>query len=333
MEPIDVDKRDRLAANEEAVQSFFARWDPSWRWILLLGLRQLRTDPVALGTLASAEANGHPSWADESYAYGPLTFGLTAAAVNEAVQHCEDLFALLKFMHEPAFFAREMANYGAGKVTSFGRGLASADDATISRLFLVPDDRTVRQGFRRAEDPEASIGHFGEGRTQLATLVRDTAAFYEQYEAFHVHYKHGLKLPFRPFGEPTKEAIDERKESVKAPLFLWTNEPIKAMLARSAGAEPMMFFLGPRQQANLSALVEERNVLRLRLLHEVDLDDLVARSYTVLRLLQLAAANRVALGRVEDGLQTVALPGRQRWEQMDLQLELERPLALADFKS
>ncbi len=327
-----MDAATRQAANEEAVKHFFAAWDPAWRWILILGLRQLRRDPVALGALASAEANGHESWAEETYAYGPLSLGITAAAVNEAAQHCEDLFALLRFLREPGHFAREMANYSAGKVVEFGRKLVDADDATTSRMFLVPDRETVRAGLADAAHPESSIAAAEAGRARLGEMVRETATFYREYEDFHVHYKHGLKLPLSPFGVPTQEAIEERRTSLNAPLFSYTNEPISAMLRRSQSEQMMMLQLGSHQQANVSQLVEERNVLRLRLAHNVDLDEVVTRSYTVLRLLRLAQANRLALGEVEQGNQSFSLPGGGKWEQVDVLVKLDRVLSLKDFK-
>ena len=124
----EVNEEERRAANEEAVRGFFARWDPAWRWILILGLRQLRAEAPQLGALASIEANGKEGWADEAYVYGPLSHGLTAAAVNEVAQYCEDLFALLRSLREPQFFARDMTTYRAGQVVDFGRKLANADD-------------------------------------------------------------------------------------------------------------------------------------------------------------------------------------------------------------
>jgi hypothetical protein len=326
-----VDKASRKAANEEAVENFFARWDPAWRWILILGLRGLRVDPVALGEMASAEANGHEPWSDDEYAFGPMSLGLTAAAVNECAQHCEDLFALLRFLREPMFFAREMANYQAGKVVQFGRTLGDIDELEASRLFLVPDRKTISAGLAKAPDPTASIEVAEKGRDQLTRMLRQTASFYLAHEHFHVHYKHGLKLPLRPFGVPTDEAIADRKKNVGAPLFLWTNEPIAQMLQRSQGAEPMMMVLGPNQQANLPHLIEDRNLMRIRLIAEVDLDEVVEQSRTVLRLLRLAEANRLALGRIDDGLQTIRLPGDGIWENVEIQLDLPSPLSLQDF--
>jgi len=315
------------------VRQFFAAWDPAWRWILILGMRELRSNPGALGELASAEADGHAGWAEESYTYGPLSLGITAAAVNESAQHCEDLFALLRFLREEAHFAKEMANYSAGKVVRVGRELADADDARISRLFLVPDPATVRTGLAAAADPESAIASVEAGRARLGEMVRQTAAFYRTYEDFHIHYKHGLKLPLSPFGIPTQDAINERKTDVKSPLFSYTNEPIAAMVRRPQAEQMMMLRLGPAQRANVTRLVEDRNLLRLRFAHDVDLDEIVDRSRIVLRLLQLAQANRLALGEVDEGNQRFSVPGGAKWEQVDVLVRLERTLTLGDFRS
>ena len=266
-----MDTATRRAINEEAVEHFFASWDPAWRWVLILGLRQLRANPTALGALASAEANGNEEWAEDAYAYGPLSLGITAAAINEAAQHCEDLFALLRFLREPTFFAREMANYSAGKVVEFGRKLADADDDVISRLFLVPDKERVRAGLSDAEGSSQAISFAEEARIRLAQMVRESAAFYRRVEDFHVHYKHGLKLPLRPFGVPTEDAIVQRKRDLESPVVAYTTEPISATMRRD-GAEPLMFRAGPNQQAHLAQLVKQRNLLRLRMIAKVGLE-------------------------------------------------------------
>lgn len=293
----------------------------------------MRSKPVELGSLASREARDNESWAEESYAYGPLTIGLTAAAANEAVQHCEDLFALLKFLREPSFFAKKMAKYSAGKVSEFGRNLEEADDLEISRMFLVPKPETIKAGLAKADDPTKSVQMAEEGRSLLARLVRETAAFYRSHEHLHVEYKHGLKIPMRPFGAPTTEAIEELKTNVSTSVFTYTNESIQEMLTRPPTERLMMMPLGPTQQANVSSLVEERNLLRLRMLTNVDIDDLVERSYTVLQLLRIAESNRLDLGQVEDGNQRCHLPGSERWQRITILYETPSPLTLHDFQN
>jgi hypothetical protein len=92
-----------------------------------------------------------------------------------------------------------------------------------------------------------------------------------------------------------------------------------------------MFQLGPTQQANLTQLVEERSILRLRLAHNVDLNEIVEHSHTILGLLQLAQANRLSLGEVQDDNQRFRVPGEGRWEQIEVLIKLNQVLSLDDF--
>jgi hypothetical protein len=96
----------RREINEAEVRRYFSAWDPTWRWILTLGLRDMRANLDRFGRLAADEM-GNESWAEEHYLYGPVALGITAAAVNEAAQHCEDLFALLNFLRDPLTFRVE----------------------------------------------------------------------------------------------------------------------------------------------------------------------------------------------------------------------------------
>jgi hypothetical protein len=66
----------RRAVNEAAVRQFFGASDPAWRWVLILGLRDLRANATRLGELAALEA-GNDTWSADTYVYGPLVHGLT----------------------------------------------------------------------------------------------------------------------------------------------------------------------------------------------------------------------------------------------------------------
>ena len=327
-----MDGKQRRLANEASVRQFFESWDPAWRWILILGLRDLRRSPESLGALASEEASGHESWVADDYLFGPLAVGLTGAALNEAAQHCEDLFALLRVLRDPHYFAREMAGYKAGTTVEFGRRLKDVDDATASRMFLVPDAQTVRSGFAKSDDPEHAVRVVEDARHCLGEMLRQVATFYGDIEGFHVQYKHGLKILFRPWGKVTEEEIQRRRTSVDTPIYIHTNEPIAAMMRRGPGEQVMAFKLTDDQRAHLPALVEERNILRPRLRHKVDLDEVADLSFTIVRLLRLAQTNRLSLGNVnDDGQQQFSLPAGERWGQVDSSIEIDRVLALSDF--
>jgi hypothetical protein len=324
----------RRAVNEAAVRQFFGASDPAWRWVLILGLRDLRANATRLGELAALEA-GNDTWSADTYVYGPLVHGLTAAAVNECAQHCEDLFAVLKFMREDLDFAKRMSSYGAGAVTKFGCDLAKLSDEEIAALFLVPPESTVRDGLAKAEDPAASFAVFESAVEKLAGRVRAIVDWYTIYEDFHVQYKHGLKLAARPYGDPSEETIKERRQSVKGPLLAFTTDPIAKMVAGPQQQQGVIFpNLIPEAREHLTALVNDRAILRYKMSGpEVDLDEVVATSRGVLKLLKVAATNRIAMS---DGLDEHSqirfdLPGDSQEETISILLELDAAPKLDDF--
>ena len=285
---------------------------------------------------ARASRDWQRQWEDESYVYGPLALGLTAAAVNEAAQHCEDLFALLKFLPEPAEFVKRMTSYSAGQVTAFGRSIVNRSDSDIRKLFLIPDQQTFIDGLQNSDDPQAAISAVQEAVERLIALTRGVVNWYQSYEFFHVQYKHGMKLPFRPFGGTLPAAtIEERKQNVVGQMLAYTNENLAATLARPPDQQAIMIpDAGPNTTAHLAELIQERALLRHQMSGPpLDLDDVVEVSRTVMRLLKIASANRLA---ISDGLnngseQTFQLPGQDTNETVDVTIERASPLTLADF--
>jgi hypothetical protein len=95
-----MDDATRRTVNDEQLRRYLHGIDPAWRWILLLGLRDLRCK-------------------------GVLAPSLTALAVAETCQHVEDLLALISFIAEPFAFVQRMVSYRAGAVRAgrpAGRG-------------------------------------------------------------------------------------------------------------------------------------------------------------------------------------------------------------------
>lgn len=317
------------------MRQFFAASDPAWRWVLILGLRDLRANAGRLGELAASESRGHASWSDDSYVYGPLIHGLTAAAVNECAQHCEDLFAVVMFLREQLDFAKRMSSYGAGTVTRFGQGLSGRSDEDLAALFLVPAPATVREGLEKAKDPDASFAAFEDGVRRLGECVRQIVEWYSIYEDFHVQYKHGLKLAMRPYGNPTAEAIEERRGDVSGALLAFTTEPIAKMIAGPQQQQGMIFpNLIPEAREHLTELVNERAILRYKMSGPpVDLDDVVEISSGVVQLQRIAATNRLTItdGLDEHSQYRIDLPGEKGDETVSVVLELAAAPTLRDF--
>jgi hypothetical protein len=327
-----IDYATRRLINEEEVKRYFDSWDPTWRWVLILGMRDMRTNLARLGDLAATEV-GNDAWSEESYVYGPLALGITAAAVNEAAQHCEDLFALLSVLRDPTAFARRIGSYSAGKVVAVAAKIKSDTDTQIAARFCVPSIDAIEAGMAKAESPEAELVVARDGMARLGDLMRKVVDFYETYEFFHLQYKHGLKLLFRPFGgPPPSETIAERKNNVSAPLIALSNEALSKTGQKPVSQQAIMIVAGPEVQQHLGDLVLSRDVLRIQMAGPpVDLDEIVALSWHVSRLMRLGAANRQALGKLDgDGQQTFQLPGQQDRETISLTIEPDRAIELDD---
>jgi hypothetical protein len=325
----------RRAVNEAAVRSFFSASDPAWRWVLILGLRDLRANAGHLGRLAAAESPSGTGWSDESYAYGPIVHGLTAAAVNECAQHCEDLFATLRFLRERFDFAKRMLSYNAGTVTRFGVKLRDVEEEEVRRLFLIPPQSIVEQGLKRSADPAGSLSLHLAALARLVERVRLVSNWYTTYEDFHVQYKHGLKLAMRPYGNPTQDAIQKRRSNVTGALLAFTSEPVSNMLKGPQHQQAMIFpNLIPEARAHLNALVADRALLRYKMSGpEVDLNEVAAVSGTVTQLLSIAAANRLAVAAAVDhhDIYKFELPGEKQYETVTVVLELATAPTLDDY--
>ena len=141
----------------------------------------------------------------------------------------------------------------------------------------------------------------------------------------------------RPYGDPTGEAIEERRGNVTGALVAFTAEPISAMLKGPAQQHGMIFpNLIPDAQAHLAALVDERAVLRYKMSGPpVDLDEVVEISGTVVQLLRIAATNRLAIanGLGDGGVYCFELPGEKRYETVKVALELTTAPVAADFRA
>lgn len=330
-----MNEKDRRQVNDESLKQFFSQWDTDWRWLLLLGLRALRRNTKELGDAAAA-TTGASDWAHDEYLYGPVSLGVTAAAVNEAAQYCEDLFALIKFLREPTHFVRKMMSYGAGQVVNFGHSLGKLTDEKLRRMYLVPDAARIAAGLSGAIEPAEDADHAEEGVERLAAMTREVVEWHKTYEAFHLQYKHGLKVALRPFGTPTLDAIAERKTSVRAPLFAFSNDSAAQIPARPTDQQVLAFQIHSAvMQKHLSELDRDRSLLTLRFGGpEVDLDRVVEIGRTVLQLLRIAKHNRlvVADGLDINGQQRFVLPAqRNGWGQLELTLSLQQPLKLEDF--
>ena len=293
----------------------------------------MRANLPRLGQLA-ADETGNEAWAEEQYVYGPLALGITSAAVNEATEHCEDLFALLNFLREPLSFPRQMGSYSAGRVVRIADQLAKDSDAEMASRFCVPSITAIESGMVKAKDPPAALEVAQAGIARLGELVREVVDFYKAYEFFHVQYKHGLKILFRPFGGASasrdhRRAEDECQCSIVCAQQRGTFQDGPAP-TQPAGLDDRSHaqrrnHISPSSSPTATCCGSKWPGLRLIS------TGLLAHSWTVSRLLRLAATNRLSLGHLDqNGQQIFELPGEGVQENLRVVIEPNNAIEISD---
>ncbi len=328
-----VDEQARREANEFAVRHFLSSWDPSWRWSLVIGLRELWLRRRSLGAQMIKEG-GDQCWGADDHLYGPVSLGLAASALNEVAQYCEDLFALTAFIREPYDFVERITKYNAGRVTGLASKLADASNERLRGLFMFPDRATISVGLAQAENPTAAEAAVQDAEAVLGELVRRIANWYETNSFFHNQYKHGLKIGMQPFGAPPGATITARREGEReVAVFAFQNEPMSNMLRRPPSQQVLQFPMLPEHlRPHLSELIENRALLQYQSTR-VNIDELVAHSMDVMRLQKTLITNRLSLldGLDSNSQQHFVLPRQGPRGTLQVELRLVAPVQLAAF--
>jgi hypothetical protein len=318
----------RKDADTWAVRYFTERYDPYWRAVLIENLLQLMRNRPAVGA-AAADATGLDWLSEDQYVHGNLARGLTAAGVNELAMHCEDLFSVIRAVHDDRGFALGVVDYDAGKAAALAARITAANDAWVRRALLVPDQATLAAGLSKAPDPVAAVAAAESGAVRMVDWCREAAQWYRRHEASHLRYKHGLRLLLGGFGPLPQEQIDARRHSTSATLMSLTNRPLKD------AAAGLMFEVAERLRPHLVALFERRLLLRVEMTgRDVDLVDVAALGWRVATVQACVLANRAALDGADsqpDG-QVVRLPHAQTQLLQTVRLHADPPPAIDELR-
>jgi hypothetical protein len=283
---------ERRRANDEQIQSFFVGYEATWRVTKLLAIRRLLRDREGL----KAELRAHygdalPDY--DQYVYGATTNGLLFSAVAELMMHVEDFFALLQFVREREFFARELVTYKAGSVTNTAKVIESASDDRILSAFMVPP---------AAELPlaeEADMKAYRAGAKAIVYGTRNAAATYGRYEFFYRQYKHGLTVALHPYGAVTmpESRIEKLKTTLSGTLACYDNESIANAMKEGRIHGVVTMTLLHNTTPFLAELQAERNLLRLQPFErgEVSIDTLIEAGIDIAALIMSLVDNRVYL--------------------------------------
>lgn len=269
----------------------------------------------------------------DSFIYGAGTRGLLSSALNETVMYCEDLFALVKFIREPEYFAKRVVQYKAGKVIRVASQLAEMPEDNLLKLWMVPD----RFHLESVGSVDA-LNRYDDGCRNLISLVGDICQHYLKWCRFHNHYKHGLKIPMIPYNRTLpEESIAQFKEVISTNLWTYDSSSIREASAAGRLKKGMMLpDLSPELRPHMVALQEEGNLLRYHYEGSIDIDTCLQVGQKILLLIDLLLGNRDNLVDASlNGSNTFQLPqhsdGRQEAVQVTVVPE-GRVLGIDDFQ-
>jgi len=90
--------------------------------------------------------------------------------------HCEDLFSLIRAVHEDRAFAiGVVVYYEAGKAAGLAARITAAQDAWVRRALLVPDTATLAAGLSEAPDRAAAVAAAEAGAVKMVEWCREVA--------------------------------------------------------------------------------------------------------------------------------------------------------------
>lgn len=276
-------------ANDEQLAVFSNGYVPATRIAVLeaIGLALDRREEL-LGALALIE----PCFCDkdDSFLFGPMTSGLLAAAVSEAVMAAEDLFALLPALRDPTRFVHRVVAYNAGRIPQTADRLARLTETDTASAFFIPDATFL--------DPDSQApalpAILQSARTRLREQLRFICKWWKRHEFMQRQYKHGLSLALKPFdGSLPDSTIQRRRTSRDGVIYAYDTASINdRSIERSGGVIALV--AGDLTRAHAGELAEDNNLLRY-VLREVSWADLARVARSAYRLQITALENRIAL--------------------------------------
>lgn len=301
---------EKIAANDQQIKTYFRAYDRFWRLSKLLSLKELLKDR---NRFLDVYRRAYPSafFADYGmYVYQNMTNGILADALSELVMYCEDYLSLLKFIRDKEQFIKHTVNYKAGFVDNVASKLRIVNRRQIETLFFLPPMRLVEVCFARdnAGAARSKIQEYDERVGLLAALHMMVINFYFEHKDAHNQYKHGLKIGIGSLGGAlNSEELSRRQRESSGSFFVFQNRPAESLTAKQALLIPDISHESVRN--NLVSLMNDRNLLHLESVHQIDIENLIPVGESVAALLSFLVANRINnMGNADTRALRISLP-------------------------
>lgn len=283
-------------ANDSQIKSYFASYDRFWRLHKLLLLKRLLRERESIRGDFS-EYYG-PHWVPDydQIIYRNITDGILADALSETTMLCEDYFCLLRYIRETRYFVKKAIYYSAGEVTKLPNQVEKPTIEMLRKMFFIPGEKFIESSFARANLATANseLNEVDRLLKEMEANHRSTVLFHRNHSYIQGQYKHGLKLVLHEqSGSMKKEELARRKTEFKGPLWYFENKDQERMLDYGATMIPDFSSQGFRK--NFAHLAATRNMLRIGLLRNIDIDYLIAVARNTIGLVSALINNRLSL--------------------------------------
>jgi hypothetical protein len=284
-------------ANDHQLKIFFNSYDQYWRLTKLISIKFAleRRDELPKYFEAYYGSNFRDF---TQLTYKNFTNGILSSALSECIMLAEDYFSLLKYIRDPYHFVRHMVNYSAGGVTDFGLRLGDVSDDKFRKLYMIPWSKNEFQKSNLSLSKESlnqAFEYFEKGIVRIRKNNDEIVKFYKTHSKYHGQYKHGLKLCLNGFGSDiSADEIETRKKSLGGSLWGF-DSVLKGKKVADTGGILIPDFSKPEIMMNTKRLIEDNNFLHITFKEEINIEDLIRFSKTVLENVNCLRDNRISI--------------------------------------
>lgn len=281
--------KERYLAGKAQMKIFWANQYLYWRVAAVKSIKKIILDADRFYSDLEDEIYFDKSGTTESgdrvdIVNNEIKNGWLFEAVSQAEQAIEDLFSLLKYSHDIAYFAKNVINYNAPKVVKYIWTFDTDELEFIMHEFKLPYF-SLKEPWEEREVFET----YKESLLRMQQWLQELIAFHKKYYLDYCQYKHGMSVAMRPFGRQ-RTICEEKQDSHEGVLMTFDSYRIEKRYKASETLPQIALYLDPDISPYASRLHAEGNLLRYSL-HVVNIDEVVSITEKAFTLLNIVWVN------------------------------------------
>jgi hypothetical protein len=273
-------EEERLNAGKAQINGYLHSQFPKWRLYSVLTTQKLISDFTVFEEINRSVVETTDYFPQKQY-----YTGLLLQALSESLQSIEDLFALILFSENVPMFFKNIANYGAGKVTNFIKK-ARFDRKNIVGHFWIPfsleperySDKVVPAGLLESAD-------------HLILSLTNLVHFYNEFEYLYTQYKHGQSIVYQ-WSTEGRQTITKEKLLDGLIIAPFDNMEISKAMETGRAKLGASIFFSQWTQKHIDELNKQNNLLRFIIgLEKIDIEKIVYMTRVSVNLLECLRFN------------------------------------------